>query len=160
MADENIFTGLNSIKFNQRFREDNDCLIYLSNIKWIDGYTCKRCGNDKFSKGKKAQNRRCTKCSYDESPTVGTLFEKLKFSILIAFHIAFKISTKKKGMSSLELSNEFELRQKTCWTFKLKIQKAMASSLYYPLNGIIHVDEFMIGGPEKGKKGRSKGEKN
>jgi hypothetical protein len=159
MADENIFTGLNSIKFNQRFREDKDCLIYLSNIKWVDGYKCKRCGNDKFSKGKKAQNRRCTKCNYDESPTVGTLFEKLKFSILIAFHIAFKISTKKKGMSSLELSNEFELRQKTCWSFKLKIQKATASSFNYPLSGIIHVDEFMIGGPEKGKKGRSKGDK-
>jgi tRNA(Ile2) C34 agmatinyltransferase TiaS len=74
MADENIFTGLNSIKFNQRFREDKDCLIYLSNIKWADGYKCKRCGKDKFSKGKKAQNRRCTKCNYDESPTVGALF--------------------------------------------------------------------------------------
>jgi len=124
MAEENIFTGVNSIKFNQRFKDDNDCLIYLSNVKWEDGYKCKRCKNDKFSTGKKHHNRRCTKCNYDESPTVGTLFEKLKFSILIAFHIVFKISTKKKGMSSLELSNEFELRQKTCWSFKLKIQQA------------------------------------
>lgn len=159
MADANIFTGVNSIKFNQRFKDDNDCLIYLSNIKWKDGYRCKRCENDKFFIGKKPQNRRCTKCNYDESPTVGTLFEKLKFSILIAFHIIFKISTKKKGMSSLELSNEFELRQKTCWSFKLKIQQAMSSSLNHPLNGTIHVDEFMIGGPEVGKKGRSKGDK-
>jgi len=159
MAEKNVFTGVNSIKFNQRFKEDKDCLIYLSNIKWVDGYKCKRCGNDKFSKGKKPQNRRCTKCNYDESPTVGTLFEKLKLSILIAFHIIFKIGTKKKGMSSLELSNEFELRQKTCWSFKLKIQKAMSSSLDYPLNGTVHVEEFMIGGPEKEKKGRSKGDK-
>ena len=159
MAERNIFIGVNSIKFNQRFKEDNDCWIYLSNTKWANGYKCKRCENDKFSKGKKPQNRRCTKCNYDESPTVGTLFEKLKFSILIAFHIIFKISTKKKGMSSLELSNEFELRQKTCWSFKLKIQKAMSSSLNHRLHGTIHVDEFMIGGPEKGNKGRSKGDK-
>jgi len=131
----------------------------LSDLKWQDGYKCKRCGNDKFSMGRKPQNRRCTKCNYDESPTVGTLFEKLKFSVLIAFHIVFKISTKKKGMSSLELSNEFELRQKTCWSFKLKIQQAMSSSLNYPLNGTVHVDEFVIGGPETGKKGRSKGDK-
>ena len=41
------------------------------------------------------------------------MFDKLKFPLLIAFHIAFKISTKKKGMSSLELSEEYELRQKT-----------------------------------------------
>jgi len=159
MANKYIFKGVNSIKFNKRFKNDNDCLIYLSNMKWGDGFRCKRCGNDKFSTGKKAQNRRCTKCNYDESPTVGTSFEKLKFSVLIAFHIVFKISTKKKGMSSLELSKEFELRQKTCWSFKLKIQKAMSSSLNHPLNGTIHVDEFMVGGPEEGKKGRSKGNK-
>jgi transposase-like protein len=87
------------------------------------------------------------------------MFDKVKFSLLKAFHIAFKISTKKKGMSSLELSNEFELRQKTCWEFKWKIQQAMASSLHHPLEGIVHVDEFMIGGPEEQKRGRSVGAK-
>jgi hypothetical protein len=46
------------------------------------------------------------------------MFDNVKFLLLIAFHIIFKISTKKEGMSSLELENEFELRQKTCWKFK------------------------------------------
>ena len=101
MADRNIFKGVNSIKFHNRFKDENDCLIYLSEIKWSSGYNCKRCGNDKFGNGKNPQNRRCTKCRYDESPTTGTMFEKIKFSLLIAFHIAFKISTKKKVMSSL-----------------------------------------------------------
>ena len=157
MTERNIFRGVNSIKFNQRFKDDNDCLEYLAEVKWQNGYKCKRCGNDKFGNGKHIHNRRCTKCRYDESPTVGTMFEKLKFSILIAFHIVFKISTKKKGMSSLELSNEFELRQMTCWSFKQKVQQVMKSSLKSPLTGLVHVDEFVIGGPEEGKKGRSKG---
>ena len=157
MTERNIFRGVNSIKFNQRFKDDNDCLEYLANVKWQNGYNCKRCKNDKFGNGKKIHNRRCTKCRYDESPTTGTMFEKLKFSILIAFHIVFKISTKKKGMSSLELSNEFELRQMTCWSFKQKLQQVMKSSLKSPLTGLVHVDEFVIGGPEEGKKGRSKG---
>lgn len=82
MTERNIFKGVNSIKFNQRFKEDNDCLEYLAEVKWLNGYKCKRCNNDKFGNG-------CTKCRY-ESPTVGTMFEKLKFSILIAFHIVFK----------------------------------------------------------------------
>lgn len=159
MGDEYIFRGVNSIKFNQRFKDDNDCLAYLSNLKWADGYKCKKCENNKFCIGRKFLNKRCTKCRYDESPTAGTLFEKIKFPLLIAFHIMFKISTKKKGMSSLELSNEFELRQKTCWSFKLKIQQAMSSSLNHLLTGTIHVDEFMVGGPEKGERGRSKGDK-
>ena len=33
----------------------------------------------------------------------------------------------------------------------------MESSLNHPLTGTIHVDEFMVGGPEENKKGRSKG---
>lgn len=157
MTERNIFRGVNSIKFNQRFKDDNDCLEYLAEVKWQNGYKCKRCENDNFGNGKHIHNRRCTKCRYDESTTAGTMFEKLKFSMLIAFHIVFKISTKKKGMSSLELSNEFELRQMTCWTFKQKLQQVMKSSLKNPLTGLVHVDEFVIGGPEEGKKGRRKG---
>jgi hypothetical protein len=159
MAERTKFVGVNSITFNQLFKTEKNCLEYLSSLKWDEGYYCKRCRNDKYCQGKKPFNRRCTKCRYEESPTAGTMFDKVKFSLLKAFHIAFKISTKKKGMSSLELSNEFELRQKTCWEFKWKIQQAMASSFQQPLQGTVHVDEFMIGGAEEQKRGRSKGAK-
>lgn len=36
MADKNTFRGANSIKFIQHFKDNNNCLIYLSNIKWGD----------------------------------------------------------------------------------------------------------------------------
>lgn len=157
MSARDKFTGVNSITFNKRFKHDSVCYEYLSLIKWENGFICRKCNYAKYYKGKKAFSRRCLRCKYDESPTANTMFNKLKFSILIAFHIAFKISTKKKGMSSLELSSEFELRQKTCWAFKRKVQLAMRSSLKSPLTGMVHVDEFVIGGPEEGKKGRSKG---
>lgn len=153
------FAGVNSITFHQRFKTEADCLEYLSLLKWEEGYRCKRCNNDIYCSGKRPFNRRCSKCRYDESPTSGTMFDKVKFSILKAFHIAFKIATKKKGMSSLELSHEFELRQKTCWEFKWKLQQAMESSLRYPLTGIVHVDEFWIGESEPNKPGRSNGKK-
>jgi hypothetical protein len=58
------------------------------------------------------------------------------------------LHTKKKGMSLLELSHEFELRQPTCWEFKWKLQQAMQSSKQHPFTGEIHVDEFFISGPE------------
>jgi hypothetical protein len=109
----------------------------------------------KYGSGKKPYSRRCARCNYDESPTAGTMFDKIKFSLLIAFHICFKISTKKKGMSSLELSEKFSLRQKTCWEFKWKIQQAMISSRQHKLEGLVHVDEFLIGEYEEGKTGRS-----
>ncbi|KAA6306795.1 hypothetical protein EZS27_041542, partial [termite gut metagenome] len=136
MYKQEKFEGVNSIKFNRYFQSDEDCYRYLAGIKWsLDNpyNKCKKCGHAKFGKGKKPYSRRCAKCNYDESPTAGTMFDKLKFSLLIAFHIVFKISTKEKGMSSLELSEEFELRQKTCWEFKWKVQQVMASSSNFPL---------------------------
>lgn len=153
------FIGVNSIKFNRQFKDDESCYEYLASLKWGIEYKCKKCGCEKYCKGKKPHSRRCIRCGHDESPTAGTMFDKCKFPLLIAFHIAFKISTKKKGMSSLELSKEFELRQKTCWEFKWKIQQAMQSSKQYKLAGEVHVDEFFIGGPEAEMRGRSKGKK-
>jgi len=154
------FAGVNSIKFNRQFKDDSSCYEYLAAVKWAGNkYKCKKCGNDKYCKGKKPHSRRCIKCRHDESPTAGTMFDKCKFSLLVAFNIVFKISTKKKGMSSLELSREFELRQMTAWDFKWKVQQAMQSSKQYPLEGEVHADEFFIGGPEEEKRGRSKGEK-
>jgi len=159
METRDKYNGVNSIKFNQQFKTDEDCYSYIAAIKWENGYECRKCSNNKYILGKKPFSRRCSKCKYDESATAGTMFDKVKFPILIAFHIIFKIGTKKKGMSSLELSHEFELRQKTCWEFKWKIQQAMQSSLMYPLEGEIHVDELWIGGPEETKRGRSLGSK-
>ena len=153
------FIGVNSIKFHNTFSTEDDCYRYLSEIKWDKEYQCRKCGHTKFYKGVKPYSRRCMKCKYDESPTAGTMFDKCKFPLLLAFHIAFKISTKTKGMSTLELSQEFELRQKTCWEFKWKIQQAMVSSKLHPISGIVHVDDFYVGGEEEGKRGRSKGDK-
>jgi hypothetical protein len=62
-------------------------------------------------------------------------------------------------LSTLELSREFGLRQKTCWSFKWKIQQTMQSSGLYPLTEEVHVDESVIGGPEEQKRGRSHGKK-
>lgn len=157
MNNRKQYIGVNSIEFNKYFQTEEDCYRYLSEIKWsIDKpYQCKKCGHLKYGKGKKPYSRRCTKCNYDESPTSGTMFDKLKFSLLIAFHICFKLSTKKKGMSSLELSEEFGLRQKTVWGFKWKIQQAMTSSRKSLLEGKVQVDEFLVGEYEEGKVGRS-----
>lgn len=150
--------GVNSIVFYKRFPDEESCYNYLVEIKWEEGYVCKKCGHTNYCSGRKPYSRRCTRCKYDkydESPTAGTMIDKCKFSLHLAFHIVFKLSTKKKGMSSPELSHEFDLRQMTCWEFKRKVQQAMRSSMRYPLTGTVHVDEFLIGEYEEGQTRRS-----
>jgi transposase-like protein len=142
-----------------RFPDEKSCIIYLSEQKWASGYCCIKCGSTKNKQGKKKDNKRCKTCGYEESPTSNTLFHKIKFPLQKAFYICYQLSVNKKGMSTLELSRQYGLSQKTCWFFKRKVQKAMVSSDAHPLEGVLEIDEFSIGSHEKGKPGRSDGKK-
>ena len=87
-ATRDIFRGVSSIRFYNRFKTDEDCYQYLAAIKWLDDrYVCKRCGTTNYCKGKKPYSRRCTRCKHDESVTAGTMFDKLKFPLLSAFQV-------------------------------------------------------------------------
>jgi transposase-like protein len=153
---EKRYDSLSLFEFQQMFASDNQCLAYLAAEKWKDGYHCSDCGHTNYCQGNTLYSRQCTRCKYTESPTSGTLFHKVKFSLLKAFYIVYFVSTSKKGISSTELSRKLGLRQKTCWYFKRKVMKAMESSDSYPLEGNVDVDEFFVGGQEEGKKGRGK----
>lgn len=76
-------------------------------------------------------------------------------SLYLAFHIVFKLSTKKKGLWSVELSHGFDLRQMTCWNLNWKYNKrvqfqAIPSYGYNPCRRVFWVGEY-----EEGKIGRS-----
>ena len=104
-------------------------------------------------------NLRCHDCGYEQSATAKTLFHNIKFPLLKAFHICYRARLSKKGMSSIGLSRELSLRQKTCLSFKRKVQEAMKSSQQHPLTGLVDVDEIAIGGHDEQSQGRSKGDK-
>ena len=120
---------------------------------------CERCQNQKYCKGTLRQTRQCTKCGYQATPTSGTLFHKVKFPLLKAFYIVYFMSTNKKGISSTELSRKLDLRQKTCWSFRTKVSKAMKRSEKYPMDGQVEVDEFVVGQQEEGVVGRKNDKK-
>ena len=150
---------LSLFEFQTHFSSDNDCLEYLSALKWDSGFVCKKCKHIHYCKGIKEFDRQCTRCNYLESPTAGTLFHKVKFPLLKAFYAVYFISTNKKGISSTELSRKLGLKQKVCWLFKRKVMKAMESSGNFLLEGVVEVDETFIGGSDENSKGRKKGNK-
>lgn len=153
-----MFSSLNVFEFQEKFGNADSCLRYLADFKWKDGFTCCHCGHTVCGKGYTPYARRCKKCRHDESATANTIFHNLKFGVDKAFYGVFRLC-KKKGMSSYELAKELGVTQKTAWPFHCKIQQSMASSGRSPLTGEVHIDEFVTGGPEKGKPGRSDGEK-
>jgi len=154
-----IFKGVNAIEFGKHFKDNETCMSYLASRKWQAGYSCFKCNHTEYCKGNLPYFRRCKGCGYDESPTANTLFHKLKFDLTKAFHIVFRVSAKKKSMSTTELAKEVGVTQKTAWIFKRKLQEAMKSSEQFPLTNEVHIDEFVLGQKEEGKPGRSLGEK-
>ena len=95
-----IFKGQEVIEFSRSFKTDLDCKKYLAELKWKDGFTCRKCGHQ-GSQTRKDYARTCNKCSDTESAGSGTLFHKVKFGLLKAFHICFEMSTSTKGLSAL-----------------------------------------------------------
>lgn len=151
------FKGYSLIEFTETFKNDNDCKEYLAERKWSDGFVCKKCGHTKATilKGKRHHHRMCTMCKREESPMAGTLFHKVKFGLRKAFFIVYEMSTTTKSLSSVQMAKRFDISQKTSWFFMRKVREAMKSSENYPMTGKVQVDEFTIGGKEKGKQGRS-----
>jgi len=153
-----MFSTLSIFEFQKQFMNVNDCLSFVADLKWHDGYQCRKCNGNDYTKGYHPFARRCKKCRYDESATAHTIFHNLKFNLLKAFYGVFRYC-KKKGISSYELSKEIGVSQPTAWLFHCKLQQVMQSSGRYPLTGEVHIDEYVTGGPEAGKPGRSIGKK-
>lgn len=150
-----MFKGENILEFADTFKDDKACLAYLSNIKWSNGFTCTKCGHDKSTVRKKNFARDCNRCHHIESPTVDTLFHRVRFGLRKAFWIVFEMSATTKGLSSLQVAKRYDISPTTAWTFMHKVRKAMESSHQQPMDGEVHVDEFVYGGKENLKQGRS-----
>lgn len=149
-----IFKGQDLLAFSDRFKSDQDCMEYLSRVKWESGYACRKCGHAGYQL-RKNLSRTCNKCSDTESPSAGTLFHRVKFGLRKAFFICFEMSTSTKSLSASYMAVRYSVTENTARLFMHKVREAMKSSGRHPMDGEVHVDEFVIGGKEDGKPGRS-----
>jgi hypothetical protein len=107
------------------FQSDEKCFEFLSELKWGNGFECRKCGNKNYCPGKTPYSRRCTKCKTEESAAAGTIFHNCKFPVSKAFYIAYSVCKGKEDISTYEFARRLSLRQMTCWNFKTKIQHAV-----------------------------------
>ena len=149
-----LFTGQNLIEFTERFKSDSDCREYLAQMKWSDGFKCLKCGH-KASQTRVNSVRVCNKCSHIESATANTLFHKVTFGVRKAYFICFERATTTKSLSASYVAARFGVTEKTARLFMHKVREAMKPSGNHPMDGKVHIDEFVVGGREEGKVGRS-----
>ena len=154
-----MFQGINEIEFSKKFIDNDCCFQYLMEKKWGKGYQCPRCGHAEAYKGKTGYHKRCKLCGYDESVTANTVFHGMRMPLLKAFYMIFRLTVKKKGMSTVELGSEVNVQQKTAWLLKRKLQAVMRDRNKNKLDNEVEIDEMLVGGYSEGKTGRNLDEK-
>ena len=149
-----IFKGQNLLEFSDWFKTDLDCKEYLSELKWKDGFKCLKC--DRLAaQVRKDFSRKCNICGHTESTTANTLFHKVKFGIRKAFFICSEMATSTKGLSASYMGVRYRVTEKAARFFMLKVRESMESSKNNPMDRNVDVDEFVLGGVDKGKIRRS-----
>lgn len=112
-------------EFSKIYPDRETCFKYLSELKWSEGYTCRKCSNGHFLSGYLPYSRRCTKCGYDESVIAYTIFQNSRIPINKAFYMLFLVYSTKGKISSHKLSEMLLIRQSTCWAYNSKMQKIL-----------------------------------
>lgn len=112
-------------EFSKIYPDKESCYEFLAELKWANGYHCRKCSNDHYFSGHILHSRRCSKCGYEESVTTYTIFHNTRIPINKAFYMIFLIYSSKGKISSHKLSELLSIRQSTCWTFGARIKKVM-----------------------------------
>ena len=110
---------------NQLFDDADKVLKFIADIKWENGFECRKCGHTNYCEGKSPSSRRCTRCKKEESASANTIFHNIKFPINKAFFIAYNVCVLGKDFSSYNYSDQLGLNQMTCWKFRKRIQNCM-----------------------------------
>jgi transposase-like protein len=144
----------NSIELMDMFPDEEACLDYLSMIRWPYGYQCIRCDDkDALKLGRGLY--RCKSCKYEGSVTVGTLFQDTHKPLRLWFQAIWYAVNQKNGVSALGLQKAIGLGSyHTAWEWLHKLRRAMVRPGRDKLDGIIEVNETLIGGEASGKRGR------
>jgi hypothetical protein len=112
-------------EFSKVFPNEFTCLRYLEDIKWHNGYACKKCGNTKYSEGEIRFSRKCTKCDYIETVKSHTIFQGVKIPLPKCFYILYSVINVKRKVTLNELAATLELRLNTCSDFRKKVNTKM-----------------------------------
>lgn len=135
------------------FDSEIKCSQYIANKRWGDNPVCPHCGSVGrvyvFSNG---LTYKCGDCRQKFSVKVGTIFEGSNIPLSKWFQAIYLFACRSKGVSSLQLSKDIGITQKSAWFMLQRLRYGMSHPEYKkPLSKVVEADETYIGGKEKNR---------
>ncbi|WP_335314219.1 7TM diverse intracellular signaling domain-containing protein [Olivibacter sp. CPCC 100613] len=118
-----LSTDVRFDEFSKLYPDQESCLKFLAELKWKEGYQCKKCNSNSYYPGHLPYSRRCSSCGYEESATAHTLLQNVRIPINKSFYLIYLIYSTKGKISSHKLSDILSIRQSTCWAYSKKIKQ-------------------------------------
>lgn len=148
MIDIKSFNSL--IELTDAFPTEEVCLKYLESLIWEDGVVSPF---DPESKVYVCSNNRyiCKNTGKSFNVKTGTIFENTKLPLRKWFMAIWLVLSHKKGISSLQLSRDIKVTQKTAWFMLQRIRECLMCKNEGRLENEVEADETFVGGKNKNR---------
>lgn len=132
------------------FPDEETCIKHLEELRW-NGYvispfdrtsTVYNCSNNRY---------RCKNTSKYFNVKTGTLFDNTKVKLQKWFIAIWLVTSHKKGISSIQLSKDINVTQKTAWLMLQRIRACFGMENNNDLDNTVEADETYLGGKNKNR---------
>lgn len=132
------------------FPDQETARTYLEGRLWPKGPRCPVCGLGERITARAGGFYRCNQCKEDFTVRTGTIFERSHVPLHKWIYAMYLLVTARKGISSLQLSKQIGITQKSAWFVLHRLREACGDELT-KLQGIVEIDETYVGGIEANK---------
>ncbi len=133
----------------ERFPDQDTARVYMERKRWPNGPWCPYCGESKRIGSYKSGYHRCNACMAFFTVRTKTVMERSHIPLHKWIYGMYLLVTARKGISSLQLSKELGITQKSAW-FMLQRLREACKDTDGPLSGIVEADETFIRDPAGG----------
>lgn len=145
-------TTISTFEFMEMFPDDDAAREHFERVRWSGSIDCPCCGTkDKSTPDKRRPGyRRCRDCRHYFTVRTGTVFERSHIELRKWLYAMYLLETSRKGISSLQLSKEIGITQKSAW-FLLHRLRTACDVHGLKLRGFVEIDETYMGGKQRNR---------